>query len=393
MIYRVISANMDVLRKKVNTVATKCRKYGCDFRFEEVGEEVREVTFDDGRKANIKFTIVDVEGVARINGWKFIATVNHTDAGNIIKAACEVNIPTKYYTTDPICEHCGYDRRRNDTFLVMNEETGEFKQVGKRCLCDFTNGMSVEAVSAYETIFHSIEVAGDWNDPEWVGHHRDPELFSMDEVLRFAAEIVRKFGYVKKSEYEDNYTTKDRLKNYIAYTYGILGHHQAQEVQKEMESVSFNPDCAEAKDMTQKAIEWLNSQEDNGNYMHNLMVVSKLGYVDFSNFGLVASIFQTYKKAMEREMEERGDVNSSYVGAIGDRLTIAVKTCSLLTSWEGMYGWTGIYKFVDEDGNIFVWKTSSSFETANVHCVTGSVKAHNEFRGVQQTELTRCKVA
>ena len=49
---------------------------------------------------------------------------------------------------------------------------------------------------------------------------------------------------------------------------------------------------------------------------------------------------------------------------------------------------------VDKDGNIYTWKTSGG-----IYCngyadeveLKATVKAHNEFRGAKQTELTRCK--
>lgn len=47
-----------------------------------------------------------------------------------------------------------------------------------------------------------------------------------------------------------------------------------------------------------------------------------------------------------------------------------------------------------EDGNILIWKTGKWFgDDFDVTTITGTVKAHNEFRGVKQTELTRCKLA
>lgn len=41
--------------------------------------------------------------------------------------------------------------------------------------------------------------------------------------------------------------------------------------------------------------------------------------------------------------------------------------------------------------NVFTWKTSTWVEDG-VQTIKGTVKAHNEFRGTKQTELTRCKV-
>ena len=111
--------------KKITRIKNKCLKYGCDFHFEEVGEEFRELTDERKNKYTARFVVVDVEGVAVVNGWKFIASVEHTEKGNIIRAACNIEVPERYYTSSPICEHCKSKRFRKDTYIVMNEETGE----------------------------------------------------------------------------------------------------------------------------------------------------------------------------------------------------------------------------------------------------------------------------
>lgn len=67
-----------------------------------------------------------------------------------------------------------------------------------------------------------------------------------------------------------------------------------------------------------------------------------------------------------------------------------------------------LYKFVDEDNNIYVWKTTKAmgvdyvdangnegFEFANegdMLLISGTVKDVSEFRGEEQIVLTRCKI-
>ena len=57
-------------------------------------------------------------------------------------------------------------------------------------------------------------------------------------------------------------------------------------------------------------------------------------------------------------------------------------------------GTTFLYKMTDEAGNVSVWKSSKWIEEPDaVKTVTGTVKAHSEWNTIQQTEITRCKVA
>ena len=120
------------------------------------------------------------------------------------------------------------------------------------------------------------------------------------------------------------------------------------------------------------------------------------------NVNLLVSAITCYNRELERKAKEEARKKeagkSNHVGNIKDRLTINIATWKCLTSWCNCYdGYhettTFLYQFVDNNGNIFVWKTQKHFnEDATLREITGMVKAHNVFRDVKQTELTRCKV-
>lgn len=148
--YAIYEENFDRLQKKITTIANKCRKFGCEFKFEVVGSEIRKVTDDEGNQRNCRFILVEAEGTAKLNNWEFIASIEHKEGGNIIRTFNkDAEIPTRYFTSDPICEHCNSKRRRNKTCLVRNTVTSEWKQVGLSCLKDFTCGLSAEDVTRY----------------------------------------------------------------------------------------------------------------------------------------------------------------------------------------------------------------------------------------------------
>ena len=51
-----------------------------------------------------------------------------------------------------------------------------------------------------------------------------------------------------------------------------------------------------------------------------------------------------------------------------------------------------MYKMHDEDGNVMMWTTGNSLDVEYSYTVTGTVRKHEEYRGVKQTWLTRCRV-
>ena len=69
----------------------------------------------------------------------------------------------------------------------------------------------------------------------------------------------------------------------------------------------------------------------------------------------------------------------------------------VLKSVRGMetrFGWTTLIKFEDDHGNILDWWTSTDVkaEAGDRVLLTGTVKSHNEYKGVKSTTVTRCRI-
>lgn len=400
--YSVYEGHMVDLMKKVNRIRNKCMKYGCDFHFAEVGEEFKEVKDQDGNIVTCRFVLVEVEGTAIINNWLFVASVEHTTNGNIFsKAMTDVEIPVRYRTSDPVCEHCNSNRPRSATFIVMNTVTGKFKQVGKSCLMDFTNGLSATTAvwfSSLKEIFEEAEEASvscGWGE----------RYYDTVEILTYAAETIRKFGYVKT---DGNQSTKERTMDFLMVNKGMtrwMPEDEINRIRRDMETVSFNPDSAEAMEMVKSALNWIKCQEVSNDYMHNLKTVCSLDYNPWNRVGILVSLFPTFNRNLEvqaKKAEAEAKVkkeaqNSNHIGNVGDRIQIKVQSVKCLTSWENTFGYypttTYLYKIVDQEGNVFTWKTSNFIDEENLpNMIKGTIKEHGEFRGVKQTELTRCKM-
>lgn len=392
--FAIYEGNMERLEKKINRIRNKCNQYGCDFYYAVVGEEFRTLKNDCDEEYTARFVLVEAEGRAIVNGWKFIASVEHTEKGNILHKACDIEVPERYYTSKPVCEHCNSKRYRKDTYIVMNEETGEFKQVGKSCLKDFTSGMSADGVAYYTSLFEEL-IAG-----ETPCGGRVEKYYSVKEFLMYVAETIKHFGYVRTQDC--GRSTKDRAFDY----YGIEHGHRflekiEQELKEEMRSVSFNADSN--AEFVEKVLEWLDSQSAENDYMHNIKTACSLEYTTYRNLGILASLFPTYNRELEyqakkseeerqRALQQASEQNSDHIGNVGDRIEFDIHSFECVTSWQTDYGTTRIYKFVDVNGNVYTWKTSN-FIDGEISKVKGTVKSHNEYRGIKQTEITRCKVA
>jgi len=395
--YLIPENNLPSLEKKLKRIENKCKKYGCEFSYKIIGEEYREVKIDDhtgvipfAPKITIKYIIIEAYGKAIYNGWRFIASIEHTSNGNIIRQSdYEITVPEKYQTEPSYCDHCKTDRRRNDTYLVMNVETGEFKQVGKSCLKDFTNGLSASEVSDYYSYFRTLEEAKE------VGSGGGTRYFEKKLMAQYICECVNKYGFYKK---DADYPTSRRALDFYMANQGMLRSKETAEIKYEMEKVNFDVNSDFVKNETENALNWiLNNEETNNQYINNLKVVCGLEYIEYNHMGILASLFAAYYKAIQKEIEYKNKMEkdrlSEYVGTVNEKVTVNLQSFELLASWETQWGYTHLYKMTDTAGNVLIWKASKVINENQITTVTGTIKEHTEYKNVKQTVLTRCRVS
>lgn len=92
-----------------------------------------------------------------------------------------------------------------------------------------------------------------------------------------------------------------------------------------------------------------------------------------------------------RFKEAEGPSFSEYVGEVGERLRNITAIYKSTRGFAGMYGWTNIHTFQNGD-DVLVWFTAKDLdlEKGAIVDLTGTVKSHEEFRGVKTTKLNRC---
>ena len=383
MKYDIHEGNMERLTKKLNAIRNKCSKLNAEFKFEELGETYKTWTDEDGHKHTARFITVDVEGIAKQDNWEFIATIEHSTPMNIIRSfRTDVEIPQSYYTADTCCDHCKTKRTRKDTYIVRNTETGEFKQVGKSCLKEFTKGLDAETVARYISWFDEII-----NGQSPMEGYKQYD--TVKDVVLYAAEAIRLYGFQKADSFGD--TTKSTVMQQI---------HHFGPWQKRIDE-GFDPEHKGNKELTELALAWIAEQPEDYDYISNLKAICNKPYCERRDYGILVSLIPAYNRAMGKiaQAQKRAaeDQKSNHVGSVGERITITNAKLTLLTSWNSQFGYTYMYKLTDAQGNIFTWKTgkwlSNTDDLPETITIKGTVKAHSEFRGVKQTELTRCSVA
>ena len=184
--------------------------------------------------------------------------------------------------------------------------------------------------------------------------------------------MVREFGYRKSSEPG---STRERVLK------RVVDHEQPSEA-----------GLAEAREV----IDWLIAMDPDeaSDLEHNCITLARLGYAKLSHIGMLAYMPVGHRRRIERQAQQKAAVaRSEYVGEVGQRITLKAATVALLSSWDGYYGTTWLYKFVDESGNVFIWRSSRPFTAEDGATIRATVVDHNERDSVKQTIVNRCCVA
>jgi hypothetical protein len=199
--------------------------------------------------------------------------------------------------------------------------------------------------------------------------------------------------------------TADRANNlYRAWAGMPLGtlRDYIREQYDEAVTKGFDMEHEESKKLAETVREWILSNERNDNYFHNLKVACGSEYATGNMIGLLVSSFPAYNRELEYQAEkaererkeQKAAAKSSWAGEVGEKISFKIADFTTISSWETQWGITYVYKFIDENGRECTWKTSNWLSEKCIgKTVKGTVKELKEFRGIKQTELTRCKVA
>lgn len=401
--YLIHESNFERLEKKLATIQKKCQKSHCEFKYEVVDTKYQNCKAEDGTEYTAKYFEIEVEGKAQYNGWRFVATLDHHTEGNVIRAFdTELTIPDKYKTCGPTCEHCNKIRSRKDTYIVYNDEKNEFKQVGKSCLQEFTDGLSAEDVAFFCSIYEAAENSYGYTGMSFT------QYIAVESILNYAFECYKHWGYQKTQKDEDDFdptyrSTKERVTDY--YYINRESYQRRDILKAEMDEVGFNPESEYAVESTKAALEWIRNipeSEINSEYIRNLHIICSDEYTDWRSLGILVSLTVAYARHTEQiaayEKKQKAisaeKAASNWVGEVGSKLEIEIDTFECKSSWYNTYGVTYLYKFTDKSGNVFIWYASNPVnDEETVSSIKGTVKEHSEFNGIKQTVLTRCKAS
>jgi hypothetical protein len=146
--------------------------------------------------------------------------------------------------------------------------------------------------------------------------------------------------------------------------------------------------------MGSAALQWACYQTDDdmgtSGYLYNLKIVAQLDSFIWRQLGLAASLVSAYQRHLGETLKRLDAPESTHQGQIKKRQIWTGLLCTDIFSWETDYGVTFLHKFTDTDGNVLVWRTGAHrLDQGSSYSGKATVKAHDEYKGIKQTVITR----
>lgn len=395
--YTIHQHALPELQKKIERLSRTAVKLGLPPFRVAIGEpENKPLPEKDGIKRYAQMFPVTVTGQQpQLNGWAMLAKLDHTEHGNIINRPRYLDeddpLPDKYRDCKPNCDHCNTVRQRNETYIFVNEESGELKQIGSTCIKDYFGHDDPHALLSLWDNMLKLDHWADTQDPhldeaeESLGGSRIQAVYDLDTVIATSIAVVRIEGRYYSASNPDpmGLTTKH-------YVMELLRRPNMGENKKMAHQIINEADQEKTKEVTQ----WLSSiTNPKTDYEHNLSVLARSGMIDEKRMGLAVSAPAAYERMFnQKQRQAQLQANSQHIGKVKDKIKDREVIFDGMAGVNTQWGTTFFCRMTDaETGGQFIWKTSSPLLMlqGERYTVNATIKDHSEYKGIKQTDIFR----
>lgn len=287
-IFLIPEAHMPRLEREVAKLSKKAQKWH-DWSFDLliIGFQFRDER--NGSKTKLLEVCLDVETI-KIDGWRFLARIDHSnETGNVLRVVPNVGVAVdqRFRSASPNCEHCNHKRKRRDTFVLFNETTEEYKQVGSTCLVDFLGHDAAKLGRIAELSGYATELARALETEPTEGHSlHDRRYLDLETYLAHCAAMVRTQGWVSGSAAYNNSSltsTKTQALENMFPDHNMLNY---------LVTVTD-----EDRALVERAVTWAQDfaeKAELSDYEHNVLVIANSTMIEMRSCGLAASIVGVY---------------------------------------------------------------------------------------------------
>lgn len=374
---------IEKLNRKIEKMGFKEAYLSADPIGWHADEKVEEKT---GMIRKIYEVYVSAENV-KMGDYTFIARLSHDkSSGTIIRSAPGMMVPNEYQQAiHTNCDHCHTKRYRTETFVLRNDETGVYVQVGRSCLRDFL-GHDIEKLVRLAQYISNLSDLKEGLRGSFVPQNHN--YINLKDYLAFVVRELNENAWVARSKADGfNIATADSAWN------RMMDSHQMMYKNQEHRPIKEEMEIAENVITYWEAIA---AKANKNDYENNCVVIAQEGAINFRDGGYAASMVNAFYRA-EKEAQQANDsedyADSQHIGDVKDRMDFEARVL-FTKDFESFYGWTSITKMVTPDGNIitmFGGNFNKHPQISDVLKFRGTVKSHGEYKGIKETVLNRVK--
>lgn len=389
---------------KVGKANKRLARAGIEQRFEMTWSEpkTRTETRADGSDVTYEYSTLTLNHpVICYDGWEFVASLDDTGNGMIVRSRPGAELGG-WRPEAQRCDHCGKFRARSETYVVRNEQTGELMQVGSSCMQNFL-GIRPNGLWAIGFDPLADEEQEDTDDlgGSWGGASMRDELHDTRQVIA-AALILTQYGRdYRPATFEES--TSDQVKDVL---WGTGGTDEQKQARFRLRRQAADLAKTDAVDQVLSAVADMKAGTD---YADNMRMLAGAEAVQYRHAGLMASAVKVWAKQQEVAAAEKA--NPRKEGFLAPEKTqlktlrtrdgrpgvaVTIQKVFYGTSYDpyGRERMNTTLIMRTEDGQTLKWRASSGLDVNpgdELLLTGGSVKAHSQYDGHDQTDLQRVK--
>lgn len=408
------------LLHKFNTLATRAVKNGLPAPRCDVLDETKVKKFalssahDTGRywfkpkTIDIELVKVEYSGEMPVfEGWKFLASIEHgkdkqDNHNNLVVGGFFLNDDERtslemqkelleLNSCPPNCDHCELPRRRNQTFILEQQETGEVKQVGSTCIDDFLGEKALtKALWYYEidALFRANHVQ-DYVDNVYYGAGRNYPV-ELEIFVAQASLLIDTEGFVSRKGAGEFPSTGDQV---------VDAFISPNETQQKLFNAFLEGKPHKQLDKARDIIAFYqNIDAKNKDFIQNIQQIIKRSEVDIKSAyqtGIVAFLPEGHRKELEKKTQRelaKAGMNNQHFGELKQRGHLKLHLLDTYVNGHTQYPYV-LMKFKDDQGHRFHWKSAieraPDLTVGKTYTLEATLTEHGEYKDEKYTRITR----
>lgn len=367
--------------QKMESFARKFTKYG-QGTYSYIKSEPYICEDKDSIKFGYWVVDIDIDASYKLGDYKFVAALEWVEEvkENLIKKLSDDIYVPEIYKARRECDHCKTHRYRKSTVLLVNEK-GDYIQVGNSCVKEYC-GIDIGNYAKYLSFFKDLDEYLIECEKDNLPNYK--RKYEVDEILTYAIEDVKRHGYISKQNSIDYDCDSTAYKVFMMVTCGV-DYNTREPIYPKYDTITVE----NIQDRIKEIKNFYSELESDSDYINNIKTILQTKWVNSNNIALVVSAIGT-KLRIEKEKEEKANKpESQFIGNVGDKISFIAKP-ECIYSGESDYGMFRIYKMKIDDNEI-IWKTSKYLDPDFNYEFKATIKNHEEYKGVKQTEITRAR--